>query len=53
MTALSYAKGPTQQQLLDITIPAAMDAAVAKWGDKLALSSLHQNIRWTWAELAA
>lgn len=53
MTALSYAKGPTPRPLLDITIPAALDNAAAKWGDSLALSSLHQGIRWTWAELAA
>lgn len=53
MTVLSYAKGPTLQPLLDITIPAAMGDAVAKWGDKLALSSLHQGIRWTWEELGA
>ena len=53
MTALSYAKGPATRPLLDTTIPAAMDAAVAKWGNSLALSSLHQGIRWTWTELAA
>lgn len=53
MTALSYAKGPTPQPLLDITIPAAMNEAAAKWGGNLALSSLHQSIRWTWEELAA
>lgn len=52
MTQPSYAKGPTDCPLLNITIPAAMHEAGATWGERLALSSIHQNIRWTWAELA-
>ncbi len=53
MSDLSYAKGPTATPLLDITIGQALKDAAAKWGSGLALSSLHQGIRWTWAELDA
>jgi fatty-acyl-CoA synthase len=51
MSQLSFAKGVTQPPLLEETIGAALERAAASWGDKLALVSRHQGIRWTWAEL--
>ena len=51
MVGLSYAKGPTDVPLLDITIGQAIDDARRKWPDELALVSRHQSIRWTWDEL--
>jgi len=51
MTQLSYAKGPVDKPLLEKTIGQALRDAGAMWGAKLALSSRHQGIRWTWAEL--
>ncbi|MBE5075108.1 AMP-binding protein [Erythrobacteraceae bacterium E2-1 Yellow Sea] len=53
MSDLSYAKGPVDTPLLEGTIGQALSDAAAKWGNQLALSSLHQDIRWTWAELDA
>ncbi|TNE32403.1 MAG: AMP-binding protein [Alphaproteobacteria bacterium] len=53
MTQLSYAKGPIDTPLLDVTIGQALKDASAKWGNELALSSLHQDIRWSWEELDA
>ncbi|MBD3728171.1 MAG: AMP-binding protein [Sphingomonadales bacterium] len=49
----SYAKGPSDAPLLDLTIGAALEEAAAKWGDRLALVSCHQGIRMNWAELDA
>lgn len=49
----SYAKGPTDIPLLDLTIGAALEQAASQWGDRLALVSRHQNIRMNWAELDA
>jgi fatty-acyl-CoA synthase len=37
--------------LLEITIGEAFDAAVARWPSREALVSVHQNIRWSYAEL--
>ena len=53
MTQLSYAKGPVDEPLLEKTIGQALRDAGAMWGVKLALSSRHQGICWTWAELDA
>jgi len=53
MSRPSSESGPTDLPLLDQTIGAALDDAVARWGDRLALVSRHQGIRWTWAELDA
>ena len=47
----SYAKGPTSTPLLTDTIGAALTQAAARWGERLALVSMHQGIRMTWAEL--
>ena len=48
---LSYAKGPTDVPLLDITIGQALDDARRKWPEALALVSRHQSICWTWSDL--
>ncbi len=49
----SYTKGPVTTPLLTDTIGAALTQAAARWGDRLALVSAHQDIRMTWAELDA
>jgi fatty-acyl-CoA synthase len=49
--ALSYAHGGSTTPLIGETIGVHFDAAVARWGDCLALVSRQQNIRWSWAEL--
>jgi fatty-acyl-CoA synthase len=51
MTQLSYAKGATDEPLLEKTIGQALRDAAREWGDDLALVSRHQGIRWTWTEL--
>jgi fatty-acyl-CoA synthase len=53
MNGLSYAKGPTDVALLDVTIGTALRQAASRWADGLALVSRHQGLRWTWAELDA
>ena len=50
MTSLSHAQGPTDVPLLDLTIGAALREAAVRWGDRLALVSRHQEIRWTWGQ---
>ena len=49
---LSHVTGGTSPDLLRLTIPQALEAATRKWGDQEAVVSAHQNIRWTYAELA-
>jgi fatty-acyl-CoA synthase len=49
--SLSYAKGPTDTPLLEITIGAALENAARAWPNRLALVSRHQDIRWSWAAL--
>ena len=49
---LSHAVGGASPALLELTIPQALDRAVEKWGDHEAVVSVHQDIRWTYAELA-
>lgn len=51
MTQLSYAKGATDEPLLEKTIGQALRDAARLWGEDLALVSRHQGIRWTWGEL--
>ena len=53
MTGLSHARGPTDVPLLDLTIGAALHGAAARWGDRLALVSRHQDLRWTWGQFDA
>ena len=51
--ALSHVVGATTPPLLDQTIGQALDAAAARWGEREALVSVHQSVRWTYAELKA
>ena len=53
MSQLSYSKGVTQPSLLEHTIGEALERAALAWAEGLALVSLHQGLRWTWAELNA
>ncbi len=48
----SYANGPADKALLGSSIPDLFDHVVAEHGDREAVVSLHQGIRWTYAELA-
>ncbi|MEP7210224.1 MAG: AMP-binding protein [Alphaproteobacteria bacterium] len=50
MGELSLVKGGTTPALLEYTIGEALDRAVKRWPRAEALVSIHQNIRWTWAE---
>ena len=51
MTEPSYAKGPNEPPLLEETIGENLDRAVERWGDREALVSCHQGVRYTYAEL--
>jgi len=51
MTALSLVKGATAPQLIEHTIGEALALAAARWGEREALVSVEQDIRWTFAEL--
>ena len=48
---LSYVHGSGSVPLLGETIGAALDRAAARFGDRDALISCHQNLRYTYAEL--
>ena len=50
-TAGSYVSGTSATPLLGMTIGDAFDETVAKFPDREALVSRHQNLRYTWAEL--
>ncbi|GAB3684759.1 AMP-binding protein [Salinisphaera aquimarina] len=47
----SYVHGASANPLLGATIGQAFDQAARDWGDRLALVSRHQDIRWSYAEL--
>ena len=49
---VSYASGTADKPLLGMPIPDLFDATVEKYGEREALVSVHQNIRWTYQELA-
>ncbi|HTI81319.1 MAG TPA: AMP-binding protein [Acetobacteraceae bacterium] len=49
---LSYVSGTSIRPLLGMTIGAAFDRSVAQWGDRSALVVRHQNIHWSYDELA-
>jgi fatty-acyl-CoA synthase len=49
---LSHVRGAVEPPLLEIAIGQALDQAVARWGDREALVSVQQGVRWTWSELA-
>ncbi len=51
--SLSWVKGADAPPLTEDTIGVALDKAAARWGGAEALVSVHQDIRWSWAELAA
>ncbi len=50
---LSHVSGPETPPLLEMTIGAALDRAVERWGGREALVARAQSIRLTWAELGA
>jgi len=47
----SYVSGVSDVPLLGHTIGYALDRAAAAWGDRTALLSRAQGVRWTWREL--
>ena len=49
----SHVIGAAAPPLLSGTIGQALDAAAKRWGEREALVSAHQSIRWTWRELHA
>jgi fatty-acyl-CoA synthase len=51
--SLSHVVGASRPPLLDQTIGQALDAAAARWGGQEAVVSVHQGVRWTYAELKA
>jgi fatty-acyl-CoA synthase len=50
MAGKSYVHGASATPLLYQTIGENFDAAAARWADREALVSCHQNIRWSYAE---
>jgi len=51
MSALSLVQGPTTPPLIEHTIGEALALAATRWGEREALVSVEQDIRWTFAEL--
>ncbi|HEX9646911.1 MAG TPA: AMP-binding protein [Alphaproteobacteria bacterium] len=49
---LSYVHGACETALLGLTVGQAFDRAVARWPERESLVVRHQDIRWTWVELA-
>jgi fatty-acyl-CoA synthase len=47
----SYSPGPQAPALLERTIGANLDATIGRFGDREALVSCHQGLRYTWSEL--
>lgn len=52
MTQLSYTRGPQDKSLLTMTIGEAFDATVRLHARREALVVRHQNLRYSWGELA-
>ncbi|NQD95674.1 AMP-binding protein, partial [Pseudomonas sp. CrR25] len=52
MNHLSYTRGPQDKPLLAMTIGQAFDTTVARFAEREALVVRHQNLRYSWAELA-
>ncbi|MGE4629084.1 MAG: AMP-binding protein, partial [Pseudohongiellaceae bacterium] len=50
--SVSYASGPSDKPLLGTTIPEFFDNIVHKYGGRDAVVSLHQDLRFTYKELA-
>ena len=53
MNQLSYTRGPQDKALLAMTIGQAFDDTVARFAEREALVVRHQNLRYSWAGLAA
>lgn len=49
---LSYASGASDKPLLGVPIAELFDSTVAAFGEREAVVSIHQNIRWTYGELS-
>jgi fatty-acyl-CoA synthase len=49
--AESYSRGPQAPPLLEQTIGANLDATIGRFGEREALVSCHQGVRYTWSEL--
>ena len=49
---ISYDHGVSDKKLIGATIGTFFDGQVKKFRDREALVVKHQNVRWTWAELA-
>jgi fatty-acyl-CoA synthase len=49
----SWVRGAHAPPLLEMTIGQALDGAVERWGERIALICPFQNLSWTWRELAA
>jgi fatty-acyl-CoA synthase len=47
----SYSRGPQAPPLLEQTIGANLHATIGRFGDREALVSCHQGLRYTWSEL--
>ncbi|MBP2697521.1 AMP-binding protein [Pseudomonas aeruginosa] len=52
MSQISYTRGPQDKPLLAMTIGEAFDATVSRHARREALVVRHQNLRYSWAELA-
>ncbi|SDI13822.1 fatty-acyl-CoA synthase [Pseudomonas benzenivorans] len=52
MNYLSYTRGPQDKPLLAMTIGQAFDDTVARFAEREALVVRHQNLRYSWSELA-
>ena len=50
---LSQVRGDDGPALMEETLGQALDLAVARWGDQVALISPPQDVRWTFRQLAA
>ncbi len=48
----AHVKGPTDSELLDLTVPGLLARTVARHGDRPALVVRHQHIRWNYAEFS-
>ncbi|MNC07061.1 Long-chain-fatty-acid--CoA ligase [compost metagenome] len=52
MTSISYTQGSQSKPLLPMTIGAAFDQTVMRFADREALVVRHQQLRYSWAQLA-
>lgn len=53
LSSVSYASGTAQEPLLGMSIPDLFDLTVSRFGEREAVVSVHQNIRWNYQQLAA